>query len=89
MRARIKSAMSRAKYAAIGAAIGAAVGGLISRNAASTGGALGGLTGATLADPKQSRWRLRGVPIGIGRRGRIEPEPESGGRGRDDRTGGR
>jgi len=50
MRSRIKSAMSRAKYAAIGAAIGAAVGGLFSRNAASTGGALGGLAGATLAD---------------------------------------
>jgi len=58
MRARIKSAMSRAKYAAIGAAIGAAVGGLISRNAASTGGALGGLTGATLAD-------IRSNPDGV------------------------
>lgn len=47
---RLKSALSRAKYAAVGAALGAAVGGLISRNAASTGGALGGLAGATLAD---------------------------------------
>jgi len=54
MRSRIKSAMSRAKYAAIGAAIGAAVGGLFSRNAASTGGALGGLAGATLADVRSN-----------------------------------
>lgn len=47
---RIRTAVSRAKYAAVGAAIGAAVGGLVNRNAASTGGALGGLAGATIGE---------------------------------------
>jgi len=58
MKSRIKGALSRAKYAAVGAALGAAVGGLINRNAASTGGALGGLAGATIAD-------LRSDPDGV------------------------
>ncbi|WP_281195692.1 hypothetical protein [Halorubrum sp. F4] len=47
---RIRTAVSRAKYAAVGAAIGAAIGGLMNRNAASTGGALGGLAGATVGE---------------------------------------
>ncbi|WP_066414497.1 hypothetical protein [Halorubrum aethiopicum] len=47
---RIRTAISRAKYAAVGAALGAAVGGLMNRNAASTGGALGGLAGATVGE---------------------------------------
>ncbi|SMO79474.1 hypothetical protein [Halorubrum cibi] len=47
---RIRTAISRAKYAAVGAALGAAIGGLVNRNAASTGGALGGLAGATIGE---------------------------------------
>lgn len=47
---RIRTAVSRAKYAAVGAAVGAAIGGLVNRNAASTGGALGGLAGATVGE---------------------------------------
>jgi hypothetical protein len=50
MAARIRTALNRAKYAAIGAAFGAALGGLFSRNAASTGGAMGGLLGATVGE---------------------------------------
>jgi uncharacterized protein YcfJ len=47
---RVKRALTRAQYAAIGAAVGAAVGGLISRSAASTGGATGALVGALLGE---------------------------------------
>jgi osmotically inducible lipoprotein OsmB len=54
MRSRIKTAVGRAKYAAIGAAVGAGVGGLLSRNAASTGGAVGGLAGAILGETRVS-----------------------------------
>ncbi len=54
MRSQIKTAVGRAKYAAIGAAIGAALGGLLSRNAASTGGAVGGLVGATVGETRLS-----------------------------------
>ena len=52
MRSWIKTAFSRAKYAAIGAAVGAALGGVVSRNAASTGGAVGGLVGATIGETR-------------------------------------
>jgi len=71
MRSRIKSAMSRAKYAAIGAAIGAAVGGLFSRNAASEHRRCARWARGRDARrrAKQPRRRLRRVPIRIGRRG--------------------
>lgn len=47
---RLRIALSRARYAAIGAAVGAAVGGLFSRKAASTGGAIGALVGAFVGE---------------------------------------
>jgi len=47
---RVKRAVARAQYAAIGAAVGAGVGGLISRSAASTGGATGALVGALVGE---------------------------------------
>ena len=50
MKRKIKTAVSRGKYAAIGAALGAGIGGLVSRQAASTGGALGGLAGAVVGE---------------------------------------
>lgn len=50
--ARIKRALSRARYAAIGGAVGGALGGLFSRNAASTGAAIGGLLGATYGEKR-------------------------------------
>ncbi|RAW45180.1 hypothetical protein DQW50_10270 [Halorubrum sp. 48-1-W] len=55
---RIRTAVSRAKYAAVGAAVGAAIGGLVNRNAASTGGAIGGLTGATVGEIRAGDSRL-------------------------------
>lgn len=54
MRSRIRTTVSRVKYAAIGAAIGAGLGAVLSRNAASTGGAIGGLVGATLGEARVS-----------------------------------
>jgi hypothetical protein len=47
---RVKRAVTRAQYAAIGAAVGAGVGGLVSRSAASTGGATGALVGALVGE---------------------------------------
>ena len=47
---RVRRAVVRAQYAAIGAAVGAGVGGLISRSAASTGGATGALVGAVVGE---------------------------------------
>ncbi|OYR56326.1 hypothetical protein [Halorubrum halodurans] len=57
---RIRTAISRAKYAAVGAALGAAIGGLANRNAASTGGALGGLAGATVGEMRVGECDLLG-----------------------------
>jgi len=54
MKGRIRRALSRARYAAIGAAIGGAVGGLFSRNAASTGAATGALLGAMFGEKRVS-----------------------------------
>ena len=51
---RVKRALRRAQYAAIGAAVGAALGGLFSRSAASTGGATGALVGALVAEFRDS-----------------------------------
>lgn len=51
---RIRRALARARYAAIGAAIGAAAGGLFGRRTASTGGATGALVGAVVAEKKFS-----------------------------------
>lgn len=52
VRARIRRATSRAKYAAIGAAVGGALGGLVGRNAASTGAGLGALVGAVVGEKR-------------------------------------
>lgn len=54
MGSRIRVALGRAKYAAVGAAIGAGIGGLASRNAASSGGGLGALVGAALWETRIS-----------------------------------
>ncbi|ELZ12753.1 MULTISPECIES: glycine zipper 2TM domain-containing protein [Haloterrigena] len=54
MKERIKRVLLRARYAAIGAAVGAAIGSVFSRNAASTGGAIGAMTGATIADTRET-----------------------------------
>ncbi|MFC6722043.1 hypothetical protein [Halovenus amylolytica] len=54
MKATIKLALLRARYAAIGAAIGAALGGLFGRSPASTGGATGALLGAVVAEKRHS-----------------------------------
>lgn len=54
MAGRIRRALSRARYAAIGGAIGGAVGGMVSRNAASSGAALGALAGAFVGETRVS-----------------------------------
>ena len=52
MGSRIRRAVSRAQYAAIGGLLGGLVGGLISKNAASSAAALGALAGATVGELK-------------------------------------
>jgi len=58
---RIRAAVTRAQYAAVGAAIGAAVGGLFSRSAASTGGATGALLGAVVGEVRSRAADTEGV----------------------------
>lgn len=52
---RIRRAVTRAQYAALGAAVGAAVGGLFGRSTASTGGATGALVGAVVGEFRARR----------------------------------
>ena len=58
---RIRTAVTRAQYAAVGAALGAAVGGLFSRSAASTGGATGALIGAVVGEIRTRAADTEGV----------------------------
>lgn len=50
MKSKLRTALTRGKYAAVGAAIGAGLGGLVGRQTASTGGAVGGLVGALVGE---------------------------------------
>ena len=74
---RVKRAVARAQYAAIGAAVGAGVGGLISRSAASTGGATGALVGALVGEFRARAAEDGGVTDRLRSGEESETEPET------------
>ncbi len=78
---RLRHALTRARYAAIGAALGAAAGGLLGRSAASTGGATGALVGAVFGEFRARAAEEGGVADRLAPGDTDEPDDDSLGDG--------